>query len=50
MKVGQTNIVRWISQRVAKRTEPVKNAAVRELNADQLRHVSGGTSLPNKGW
>jgi hypothetical protein len=57
MKVGQKSIVRWISQRVGKRSEPTMHkealSHLRELEAVELRQVSGGTgspSLPKVGW
>ena len=58
MKVGQKTIVRWMSKLVAKgngRTSRNLSAvSLRELDTEQLRHVSGGdggtTSSPNKGW
>ncbi len=58
MKVGQKTIVRWISKRVAKRSEPVARQSslspCQELDAEQLRQVSGGvggnSQLPRVGW
>jgi hypothetical protein len=57
MKVGQKTIVRWISKRLAKRSEvtatKTASAALVELDAEQLRHVGGGTGssqLPKVGW
>ena len=58
MKVGQKTIVRWMSKLVAKgngRTSRNLSAvSLRELDTEQLRHVSGGdggmASSPNKGW
>ena len=58
MKVGQKTIVRWVSKLVATgagRTGSKRSVvSLRELGAEQLRHVGGGngnsTSLPNKGW
>jgi hypothetical protein len=54
MKVGQKTIVRWMSKLVANgasRSARKQHAAtLRELDMEQLRHVGGGTSLPNKGW
>lgn len=57
MKVGQKTIVRWISKQVAKRSESSAGKSLltgmRELDADQLRHVSGGsgsTNLPKTTW
>jgi hypothetical protein len=58
MKVGQKAIVRWMSKLVAKgASRPVRKgcpAGLRELDAEQLREVSGGvgdsTQLPRTGW
>jgi hypothetical protein len=57
MKVGQRTIVRWISKRVGKRSESAARgttpASLRELDSEQLRHVSGGNGsaqLPKTGW
>jgi uncharacterized membrane protein YqiK len=56
MKVGQKNLVRWISERVGKRSEPIiksRASQMRELDSEQLRHVGGGngsTQLPKVGW
>jgi hypothetical protein len=57
MKVGQKTIVRWISKQVAKRSESSAGKSLltgmRELDADQLRHVSGGSgpaNLPKTNW
>lgn len=57
MKVGQKAIVRWISKQVARRSEPSARksslAGMRELDAEQLRHVSGGSGssqLPKTNW
>jgi hypothetical protein len=58
MKAGQKTIVRWMSKLVAngagRSAYKPRSAALRELDVDQLRHVSGGeggsTQLPNKGW
>jgi hypothetical protein len=57
MKVGQKTIVRWMSKLVANGSSRSarKHYAVglRELDAEQLRHVSGGISesqTPTKGW
>lgn len=57
MKVGQKTIVRWISKRLAKRSEvpatKTASAALIELDSEQLRHVGGGTGssqLPKVGW
>jgi len=61
MKVGQKAIVRWISKQAAKRSGAAARKAsfaeLRELDADQLRHVSGGgggsgvvVQSPGKTW
>ncbi len=58
MKVGQKTIVRWMSKVTAKGTsQQARNQAVsklRELDAEQLRHVSGGdggaSQLPKGTW
>jgi hypothetical protein len=57
MQVGQKTIVRWISKRVAKRGEVASRQSsclgLRELTAEQLRHVSGGSGgmqSPGKTW
>lgn len=58
MKVGQKTIVRWMSKLVANgasRSARLQHSIVlRELDAEQLRHVGGGrgasTQSPNKGW
>jgi hypothetical protein len=58
MKVGQKTIVRWVSKLVATgagRTGSKRSVdSLRELGADQLRHVSGGTGnstqSPGKTW
>ena len=60
MKVGQQTIVRWMSKLVAngagRSAHKQYSAGLRELDADQLRHVGGGrgvgiaTQSPNKGW
>jgi hypothetical protein len=57
MKVGQKSLVRWMSKLVAQGTgrstrTPVP-AGLRELDAEQLRHVGGGlgaTQSPGKTW
>lgn len=58
MKVGQKSIVRWMSKLVA--TGASRSArkqcvvGLRELDVEQLRHVSGGnggsSQTPTKGW
>jgi hypothetical protein len=56
--VGQSNIVRWVVKLVAKRPSTDSRTAarreIRTLDAEQLRHVGGGTGSttdgPNKGW
>jgi hypothetical protein len=58
MKVGQKTIARWMSKAAAKgvsqsaRTQSVTK--LRELDVEQLRHVSGGdggaTQLPKGTW
>jgi hypothetical protein len=56
MKVGQKAIVRWISKRIAKRSDSLgkASAALREVDALQLRYVAGGdggsTQSPNRTW
>lgn len=58
MKVGQKSLVRWMSKLVAQgassSTRKPMPTGLRELDAEQLRHISGGTGgssqLPNKGW
>jgi hypothetical protein len=58
MKVGQQTIVRWMSKLVAKGTGQSHRkqtaTGLRELNAEQLRQVSGGdggsSQLPKTGW
>jgi hypothetical protein len=58
MKVGQKAIVRWMSRLVTKgatrSARKVSAAGLRELDAEQLREVSGGadnsTQLPRTGW
>jgi hypothetical protein len=58
MKVGQKTIVRWMSKLVAngasRSARKQYSAGLRELDAEQLRHVSGGnggaSQSPNKGW
>jgi hypothetical protein len=57
MKIGQNNVVRWVSKLVAKespaRVEKRRAAGLRTLDAEQLRHVAGGDGsslLPTKGW
>jgi hypothetical protein len=57
MKVGQKSFARWISKLVAQSAgrsacKPM-SAGLRELGAEQLRRVSGGTGgsqLPKTGW
>ena len=58
MKVGQKTIVRWMSKLVAKGSgrsaRSLSAVSLRELDTEQLRHVSGGdggtTSSPGKTW
>jgi hypothetical protein len=57
MKVGQKTIVRWIAKVAAVGSIPAarnQRAELRELDAGQLRHVSGGTGgstqSPGKTW
>jgi hypothetical protein len=55
MKVAQKTIVRWIAKRAAKRSEGavVQPSQLRELDAEQQRHVGGGSGssqLPKHGW
>jgi len=57
MKVGQKSLARWMSKLVAqgaaRSTRKPMFAALRELDAEQLRHVGGGlsgTQLPKTGW
>lgn len=58
MKVGQSQVVRWVSKLIAKPSvRSPRHASVsslRELDATQLRQVSGGdggsTSSPGKTW
>jgi hypothetical protein len=53
MKVGQKTIVRWVSKRFAKVSEPAaprSSAGLAELSIQQLRHVAGGTDSPNRTW
>jgi hypothetical protein len=58
MKVGQKTIVRWMSKLVAKgngrSARNLAAASLRELDTEQLRHVSGGdggsNSSPGKTW
>jgi hypothetical protein len=58
MKVGQKTIVRWMSKAAAKGAaqSACKSSAtkLRELDVEQLRHVSGGdggsTLLPKGTW
>jgi hypothetical protein len=58
MKVGQKTIVRWMSKLAVKgngRPSQKQSAiGLREVSADQLRHVSGGdggsSQLPKTGW
>ncbi len=57
MKVGQKSLVRWMSKLMAQgASRPARKATsigLRELEADQLRHIGGGngqTSTPYKGW
>ena len=59
MKVGQKAIVRWMSKLVTTGTSrsvrKQHTAGLREIDAGQLRHVSGGdgggtSSTPTKGW
>ena len=57
MKVGQKSLARWISKLVAqtagRSARKSMSAGLRELDAEQLRQVSGGavgTQLPKTGW
>lgn len=58
MKVGQKSLVRWMSKLVAqgagRSVRKPFSSGLRELDADQLRHISGGASdasqLPKTGW
>ena len=58
MKVGQKTIVRWMSKLVAtgagRSNHKQQSVRLRELDAEQLRHVGGGnggsTQTPYKGW
>jgi hypothetical protein len=57
MKVGQKTIVRWIAKVASVGSIPAarnQRAELRELDAGQLRHVSGGTGgstqSPGKTW
>jgi hypothetical protein len=57
MKVGQKVIVRWIAKVSAVGSVPAAHkqpAQLHELDADQLRQVSGGdggaTQLPKGTW
>lgn len=58
MKVGQKAIVRWMSKLVAagasRSARKQYSSGLRELDAEQLRHVSGGdggaSQTPTKGW
>jgi hypothetical protein len=57
MKVGQQSLVRWMSKLVAqsagRSTRKPTTAVLRELDADQLRHVGGGfggTQSPKGTW
>jgi hypothetical protein len=57
MKVGQKAIVRWIAKVAAVGSIPAvrsQRVELRELDAGQLRHVSGGnggsTLSPGKTW
>ena len=57
MKVGQKTIVRWITKVAAAGSIPAArkpHAKLRELDAGQLRYVSGGdggsTQSPGKTW
>jgi hypothetical protein len=58
MKVGQKTIVRWMSKLAARRAgrlgQKQSATGLREVTADQLRHVSGGdggsSQLPKTGW
>jgi hypothetical protein len=57
MKVGQKTIVRWIAKFAAVGSVPTarkQHAQLRELDAGQLRYVSGGdggsTQSPGKTW
>ena len=58
MKIGQKAIGRWMSKLVANgashASRKLPAGSLRELDAEQLRFVSGGASnasqLPNKGW
>lgn len=58
MKVGQKTIVRWMSKVAAKGASQLAReqsaTKLRELDVEQLRHVSGGdggsTLLPKGTW
>lgn len=56
MKVGQSQVVRWVSKLVSRpgRTATeAKRGELRELSTVQLRQVSGGdgsTAMPTKTW
>jgi hypothetical protein len=57
MKIGQKSLARWMSKLVAqgagRSTRKPMAAGLRELDAEQLRQVSGGLSeaqLPKTGW
>jgi hypothetical protein len=57
MKVGQKSLVRWMSKLVAqgsgRSARKPMTTALRELDAEQLRHVgggSGGSQSPKGTW
>ena len=58
MKAGQKSLVRWVSKVVAgsngRSTRKASTANLRELDAEQLRYVSGGDGgslqSPGKTW
>jgi hypothetical protein len=53
MKAGQFQVVRWVSKLVTGKPGRKSQdgcAGLRELDAQQLRQVAGGTSTPNKTW
>jgi hypothetical protein len=57
MKVGQKTIVRWIAQVASvgrSQADRKQHVQLRELDAGQLRNVSGGTGgstqSPGKTW
>jgi hypothetical protein len=57
MKVGQKSLVRWMSKLVAqgagRSARKPMTTGLRELDAEQLRHVgggSGGSQSPKGTW